>query len=112
MLPEPSVRTQPSHEPGRHAAEELQPPPADLVAPVTPAQVPVAPMALPAAGSPVDTEAEAGAQPSELLSPAPVPPGSVAPEPGKDGEAAARPKKPRAPKPAPKPDEKRWVQTR
>ncbi|MGZ9034058.1 MAG: AAA family ATPase, partial [Rhodospirillales bacterium] len=75
-------------EPGRHAAEELQPPPADLVAPVTPAQVPVAPMALPAAGSPVDTEAEAGAQPSELLSPAPVPPGSVAPEPGKDGEAA------------------------
>ncbi len=93
-------------------ATETQPPPADTAA--APAELPAAPTALPAADAPADVEAEAAdlPQPPELLTPAPVPAGSAASEPRKDGEAAARPKKPRAPKPVAKPDEKRWVQTR
>lgn len=96
----------------RHIPEDPQPPPADLAEPVAPAELPAAPPAPPPANLPVDAEAEAAPQPPELLTPVPVPGGSVAPQPRKDGEAAARPKKPRAPKPVAKPDEKRWVQTR
>lgn len=97
---------------GRHAAGDAQPPPADMAAPAAPAELPAAPPATAPEGATSDPAAEAGAPPPELLAPAPVPATSVAPEPPKDGEAAARPKKPRAPKPARKPDEKRWVQTR
>jgi type II secretory pathway predicted ATPase ExeA len=91
----------------RHISGNAQTPPADLAAPVAPVAPPAAPTAFAPESAAADPTAEAGVQP-----PAPVPAGSVAPEPRKDGEAAARPKKPRAPKPAPKPDEKRWVQTR
>ena len=86
----------------RHAAENLPPPPPEL-----PAALPVAPTATAPADTAADAQAEAGVQ-----LPAPVPVTSAAPEPRTDGAVAARPKKPRAPKPARKPDEKRWVQTR
>ena len=91
-------------------ATEAQPPPADTAA--APAELPVAPTASAPARTAADAEAEAALQPPELLTPAPVPAPSAAPEPPQDGQAAARPKKPRAPKPVAKPDEKRWVQTR
>mgnify|MGYP001380009517 CR=1 FL=1 len=98
---------------GRHAAENAQPPPADQAA--APAAAPdVAPDPAPADGA-WEPVSETGAQPVEPPVLLPVPAGSVAPEPpGAKDAVAARPKKPRAPKPVSKPQDasRRWVQTR
>ena len=112
-LPVAPTATAPASAAQNAAAEDVQPPPVDPAAPAAPDELPVAPTATAPASAAQNAAAEAEAQPAEpQASPAAGPEESAGAHALKDGEVDVKPKQPRAPKPAPKPDEKRWVQTR